>query len=191
MPRPPRDTAAGTFHVYTHSVWGYPALFVDDEDRLEFLRHLARVSQRDECRCIGFCLMGNHYHLIVDVAAGSLPTSIRDLNWAYARAFNRRHGLRGHVQFDRYGSRRIHDTEDLLGRYAYVMNNPVEARGCELAEDWPWSSHAGAIGVRHGHRFVDTSRILAAIGSGPGDPRTALREYVNLRRKRYDDAQVA
>lgn len=190
MPRPPRDTAAGFFHVYTHSVWGYPALFADDEDRLEFLRHLARVSQRDGLACIGFCLMENHHHSIVEVDAGLLPVAMRDLNHAYACAFNNRHGLRGHVQFDRYGARRIYDTDDLIGRYAYVMNNPVEAGRCERAEQWLWSSHAGVVGLGRAYSFVDASRVLDAF-EWHADPRVALRTYVDLCRKPNDRMRAA
>lgn len=60
MPRPPRDTAAGLFHIYTHCVWVTPELYRDDVDRLEFLRHLALVSSRPGWTCIAFCLMGSH-----------------------------------------------------------------------------------------------------------------------------------
>lgn len=179
------------FHVYTHSVWGYPTLFADDEDRLEFLRHLARVSERDDWTCIGFCLMGNHHHLIVEVGRGVLPIAMRDLNYAYARAFNGRHSLRGHLQFDRYGARRIAGTEDLIGRYSYVMNNPVEAGICAAGEDWLWSSHAGTVGLRSAHSFVDPTRVLDAFASAPGDPRTALRVHVALRRKRGEAVHAA
>jgi hypothetical protein len=72
MPRPPRDLAPGLFHVYTHSVWAADALFRDDDDRLTFVRELARTTARTGWRCLSFCLMGTHYHLIVDVDTGVL-----------------------------------------------------------------------------------------------------------------------
>lgn len=192
MPRPPRDTAAGIFHVYTHAVWGYPAMFADDLDRLDFLRHLARVSSGKGFTCIAFCLMGNHHHLIVEVEAAVLPAAMQDLNFAYARAFNAKYGLRGHVQYDRYGARRIVDEDDLVGRYAYVVNNPVEAGLCSTAEDWPWSSHAGTIGIAAAHSFVDPTRVLNAFRWSPdGDPREGLRRFVNLRRKSHGLAAMS
>lgn len=184
MARPPRDKAAGVFHVYTHAVWGYPALFGDDLDRLEFLRHLGRISSaREGFTCIGFCLMGNHHHLIVEVEDGVLPSAMQDLNWRYACAFNAKYALRGHVQFQRYGASRIADEDDLLGRYAYVMNNPVRAGACRAAEEWFWSSHAGTIGVAPAHSFVDPTRVFAALQWGLDNPRETLRHYVDLRRK--------
>jgi putative transposase len=181
MARPLRDKAAGIFHVYTHSVWGYAALFRDDTDRLELLRHLGRVATYEGFTCIAFCLMGNHHHLIVEVDDGVLPVAMHDLNHAYACAFNGRYRLRGHVQYDRYGSSRIEDEDDLLGRYAYAVNNPVKAGLCTNAADWPWSSHAGTIGLRPASSFVDPTRVLEAFRWSP-DPREALRLYVDLRR---------
>lgn len=175
MPRPPRDTAAGLFHVYAHVVWVTPELYRDDVDRLEFLRRLALVSSRPSWTCLAFCLMGSHYHLIVDVGENVLPSAMHSLNWSYARAFNARHALRGHLQFDRYGSRRIYDSDDLLGRYAYVARNPVRAGLCRLPEEWPWSSYAGTVGVARAHSFVDATKVLRCFDGLPVDPRAALR----------------
>lgn len=180
MPRPPRDTNAGLFHIYTHCVWGVPELFRDDRDRLEFLRHLSRVSATDGWTSIAFCLMRSHYHAIVSVEDGVLPRAMHALNHPYARVFNKRYGLRGHVQFDRYGARRIHDRDDLLGRYAYVVDNPVLAGLCRTAEEWRWSSHAGTIGLRAQHSFIDDSVVLACFGRSL-DPRAELRRWVHER----------
>jgi REP-associated tyrosine transposase len=182
MPRPPRDTAAGIFHVYTHCVWGLPELYRDDVDRLEFLRGLASVTRRTGWTCMSFCLMRSHYHLIVDVADGVLPPAMHALNLPYARAFNRRYALRGHLQFNRYGSRRIVDTDDLLGTYAYIANNPVEAGLCERAEDWRWGSHTGTLGLAARHEFIDASFILGCFDWPGEDPHAALRRHVDAAR---------
>lgn len=184
MPRPARDTAAGIFHVYTHCVWAVPELYRDDVDRFEFLRRLASVTRRTAWTCMSFCLMRSHYHLIVDVRDKVLPPAMHSLNLPYARAFNRRYGLRGHVQFDRYGSRRIVDTDDLLDTYAYVVNNPVEAGLCQSADEWPWSSHAGTIGHVPQHEFVDSAVVLGCFDWPHEDPQAALRRYVDDARDR-------
>src|SRR5690348_3598286 len=117
-----RDLSQGIFHVWTHCVWAADAYYRDDLDRLDFLRRLARVSTEMEWRCMGFCLMRTHYHLILELADGVLPVAMQSLNHGYAWTFNRRHGMRGHVQSRRYGSRRITGSEDLLNTYAYAMN---------------------------------------------------------------------
>ena len=175
MPRPPRDTDAGIFHLYTHCVWGVPELYRDPVDRLEFLRHLAHVCARPGWTCMAYCLMRSHYHLMVEVDADVLPSAMHSLNLAYARAFNARYTLRGHVQFDRYGARRIHDEADLLSRYAYVANNPVRAGLCESAAEWEWSSYPGTVGLAPAQPFVDPSRVLGCYDGLTVDPRAWLR----------------
>ena len=165
MPRPPRDTAAGTFHVYSHCVYAAPELFRDAGDRVTFLTHLARITETTVWTCAAFCLMGNHFHLIVHVDDGALPKAMHALNLSYARDFNRRHGLKGHVLFDRYGAKRIRSDASLAARFRYVVRNPVRAGLCASPAEWPWSSYAGTAGYREQFTFVDDRAIVALYSS--------------------------
>ena len=178
MPPKPRDVRAGTFHIFTHCVWAVPRLYRDDIDRLEFLRHLARAVEQPGWTCLQYCLMTSHYHLMVDVEDGVLPRAMHAINLAYARHYNRRYSLRGHVQGWRYGSRRIVDDGDLIRRFAYIANNPVEAGLCAAPADWPWSSYAATIGLTELPTFVDPARILRCFKGPDVDPRAALRARV-------------
>lgn len=178
MPRKPRDTAAGLFHIYTHCVWAAEALYRDDVDRLEFLRHLAEVTRKVGWSCLGYCLLTTHYHLIVRVDEGVMPRAMHRLNLAYARHHNRRHGLRGRVQFAPYGSRRLHDGGELAVAFAYVANNPVKGGLCHAPAAWPWSSYAGTVGARGLGSFVDPREVLRVFDGKGMDPRVALRAFV-------------
>ena len=178
MPRPPRDTRRGTFHIFTHCVWAAPALFRDDLDRFTFLRELARVIRAFEWTCIGFCLMRTHYHLMLEVDDGALPAGMQSLNFRYAIAFNQRHGMRGHVQFARYGSVRIANDSHLLTAYRYVARNPLEARLCAAPGDWPWSSYGGTVGLGDPHSFVDPNRILSCFDQLEELAEAQLRDFV-------------
>ncbi|HEY8029895.1 MAG TPA: transposase [Gaiellaceae bacterium] len=178
MPRRARDTGAGLFHIYTHCVWVTRELYRRDEDRLEFLRGLARVTGKVGWTCLAYCLMTSHYHLIVDVTEGMLPKAMHSLNLPYARNFNRQYGLRGHLQFEPYGARRIVGDADLAYRFKYVANNPVEAGLCEKPGDWLWSSYAGTVGMALPATFVDPGRILRCFAWPDEDPEAALRRYV-------------
>lgn len=177
MPHELRDTSAGVFHVYAHCVWASPALYRDDIDRREFLRRLAHVTAKTDWRCMGFCLMRTHYHLIVEVQEGVLPVAMQSLNHGYAWTFNRRHGLRGHVQARRYGARRLGDAGNLVATYAYAMNNPVDAHLCERASLWRWSSFRGTIGLGEPNSFIDDGPILGCFRHEL-DPWVALRKAV-------------
>jgi putative transposase len=181
MPPRPRDTGAGVFHVYTHCVWAAPRLYHDDVDKLEFLRRLAQVTRKSGWTCVAYCLMGSHYHLLVRVEEGVLPRAMHRLNLAYALHHNRRHGLRGHVQFRRYGARRLHDGFELAIAFAYLANNPVKAGAASNAIDWPWSSYAGTVGLRELASFVDPAELLETFAHTGIDCRAALRVFVESR----------
>lgn len=176
VPPKPRDTRAGIFHIYTHCVWAVPKLYRDDVDRLEFLRRVAAAA-RPGWTCLQYVLMGTHYHLMAHVEDGVLPRAMHWINLGYARYHNRRYALRGHVQYRRYGARRIEDDTDLIRTYAYIANNPVEAGLCFSPADWQWSSYAGTVGIAELASFVDPARVLACY-SWPVDPRAELRAAV-------------
>ena len=178
MPPKARDSSAGLFHVYTHCVWAAPDLYRDEIDKLEFLRRLAEVTRRHGWNCVAYCLMTTHYHLIVRVDDDVLPPAMHRLNLAYARHHNRRHGLRGHVQFARYGARRLHDETELAFAFAYLANNPVKAGLCSSPGAWRWSSYGGTVGARPLSSFVDPLELVRAFDGRGLDPRVALRIFV-------------
>jgi putative transposase len=90
----------GVFHVTTRGV-ARTAIFRDDDERRLFLRLLADVVRRNEWRCHAFCLMTNHYHLVVEAFVWRLAVGMQRLNGVYAQAFNRRHTRSGHLFGDR------------------------------------------------------------------------------------------
>jgi len=175
MARRPRDTEAGLFHVWAHSVWS-AELFADDLDRARGVSEMARATHRQRWVCVAACLMTNHYHLLLEVPDDALPLGMQELNFRYAAGYNARHGLRGHVFAGRYGSRRVETQADLLDTYRYVVRNPVRAGLCNRPEDWRWSSYAGAIGQAETFTFVDAGRIVDHFG----DPRDAAIARLRL-----------
>jgi REP element-mobilizing transposase RayT len=108
----------------------------DDEYRL-FLRLLVRVVERHEWRMHGFCLMPNHYHLVVETELCRLSAGVQGLNGVYAQAFNRRHGRWGHLFGERFASWVVEDAH-LVNTIEYVLQNPVRAGLVARAADWPW-----------------------------------------------------
>ena len=107
--------------------------------------------------------MRTHYHLMLEVPDRALPLGMQSLNFRYAVDFNQRHGMRGHVQFARYGAVRIASDTHLLTAYKYIARNPVEAGLCSTCEDWPWSSYAAAIGLAEPQSFVNPARVLQSL----------------------------
>ena len=162
MPSAPRDRNPGIHHVWVNATGNSP-YFVDEIDRIAWIRLLARVLDRFDWRCVAFCQMTTHVHLLVDVADDSLPRGMEHLNREYSKDFNDRHFRFGHLVRKRYGSRRVEDGRDLLGVYAYVVLNPVREEMCRRAEDWPWSSYATTIGASDAFPFVDGRTVLAEL----------------------------
>jgi putative transposase len=178
MARAPRDQGPGIFHVNTHSVWSM-GLFPDTIDYEIFGAMIARTVARKAWTCLAAVLMPNHYHLVLEVDSGTLPIGMRELNHGFARDFNRRHRLRGHVFAARFDARRIDTEAYLLAAYRYVVRNPVRAGLCESPEDWPWSSYAGSVGL--GTPFleiVDASRVIGCFGHPREVAIARLRAFV-------------
>jgi REP element-mobilizing transposase RayT len=174
VPQRRRDLAAGIFLFFSLCVWAADRLFRDDVDRMTFVRFLTRTGGAIGWGCIAMCLMGTHYHLILEVEDNDLAAGMHRLNLAYARYFNKRYTQRGHVLFDRYGADRIRSDAHLLDRYAYVALNPVRAGICSRPESWPWSSYGDAIGAASRFPFVEPARVL----TDRLDPQAELRRYV-------------
>jgi putative transposase len=176
VPSPPRDVAPGLRHIWVNAT-GSEHYFVDLDDRIVWLRLLQKTLGRYDWTCLAFCQMGTHVHLVVDVPDRSLALGMKELNMAYSRDFNARHGREGQFVRRRYGSRRINDGRDLVGAYAYVVANPVVAGLCGRPEDWRWSSYASTLGISHDFTFVNASLAVAEAGG----TRDALQRLVNSR----------
>jgi putative transposase len=133
-----RDLPDGVFHVTARGVNGGD-VFIVDLDRLDFLDILARVTARFALRVIARCLLGTHYHLIVDAPTAKLSAAMQQLNSEYARRFNTRHDRHGHLFGERYRSWVIRDEAHLHAALQYVVDNPVKAGLCCSGADWPWT----------------------------------------------------
>ena len=138
--RPRKQSEANMYHVFSRGA-GRRTIYEDDEDRQAFLRILERSMEEHRCRIFAYCLMGNHYHLVIEIEFESLPHFMHKVNWEYARFHNERHRSSGHLFDGRYGSQAIHDEEYLLQAIRYVHRNPVEASICPTC-DYPWSSYS-------------------------------------------------
>jgi len=159
MPRAPRPTAAGVYHLATRSTTP-DLLFADGVDRLALVSQVGRVSTDTDWACLAICVMGTHYHLLVEAAEGVIGTAMKRINWAYAVNHNKRHARRGHRVGSKYLCVPVLGDEHLLTCYRYVMHNPIQAGLCERPESWPWSSYASTVGLSSGFSFVNPSRVL-------------------------------
>jgi REP element-mobilizing transposase RayT len=139
MPRLPRYVFRdGIFHTVTRGVDGV-AIFRTEADRHLFLRLLGDVVSRQDWVVHVFCLMTNHYHLVVEALRDDLSHGFHRLNGVYAQGFNRRYARTGHLFGDRFWSREIESDEQLADTCRYVLTNPVRAGLCSTVDAWRWS----------------------------------------------------
>jgi putative transposase len=133
-----RDLPDGIYHVTTRGV-AETMVYRSDDDRRAFLGLLAQVVDRFGWTMHAMCLMGTHYHLVVESARVLLSRGMHRLNGVYAQRFNSAHGRSGHLWGDRFVSRVIEDERYLRRACHYVVTNPVRAGLCADATEWRWS----------------------------------------------------
>jgi putative transposase len=126
------------FHATARGAGRIP-IYKDDDDRIFFLELLALAVHRYRWVCQAFCLMTNHYHLVIDTGRDDMSDGFQMLNGVYAQCFNQKHRRWGHVFGERFWCRPL-DEEELESTCLYVMANPVRAGLCERVSDWPWSA---------------------------------------------------
>ncbi len=161
MARPLRIEFSGAFYHVTSRGDRREAIFEDDEDRLIFLRTLAEVVDRFNWLCHAYCLMTNHYHLLVETPNGNLSKGMRHLNGVYTQATNRRHTRTGHLFQGRFKGILVDKDRYLLELTRYVVLNPVRAGMVRWPENWPWSSYRSMAGKVPAPAWLATDEILA------------------------------
>jgi REP element-mobilizing transposase RayT len=181
VPRKPREEVAGAIHhVYARGN-NKALLFVDDVDREGYLWLLGRVVVREGWRCLSYCLMDNHVHLLIETPEPNLGSGMQRLHGDFGRGFNRRHLRSGHVFQGRYGSKRMKTEAQLWTAAAYIAANPVDAGLCAAPSAWRWSSHACAETARAAPAWLDLPRLYALFSAFGGDTRARYLEAVARR----------
>ena len=128
----------GFFHVTARGVDG-AVIYLDDRDRWSFLGLLRDAIVRYRLTCHTYCLMTNHYHLLLRAAQPDLSRGLQLLNGVHAQRFNRRHERTGHLFGQRFSSKVVEDDEYLYDAAEYILQNPVRAGLCDDPRDYPWA----------------------------------------------------
>lgn len=178
MARPLRICiAGGIYHVIARGN-ARERIVRDDTDRRYFFHFLAHAVTRFSWLCHAYCLMDNHYHLVIETPLPNLPSGMRQLNGRYAQCFNDRYDRCGHVFQSRYRSILVERESYLLELCRYVVLNPVRAELCDDPADWPWSSYAATAGLEPAQPFLTTDWLLTAFGSTRNAAQESYRNHV-------------
>jgi REP element-mobilizing transposase RayT len=171
------EVPGGYYHLSTRGN-NRRAIFADDFDRSTFLSHLGRLAGKYDWRVLSYCLMSNHYHLIVQLGDLGMSDCMCDLNGGYALTYNQRHGRANHLFGRRYWDALISSESHLLECCRYVVLNPVRAGICTHPDDWPWSSYSATVGRAFPPPFLASDDLLELFGSRPDVARANYRRFV-------------
>jgi putative transposase len=201
--RPLRVAFPGALYHVTSRGHERGAIFRDSLDRREFLSVLASVIDEQTWLLHAYCLMGNHYHLLVETTRPTLSRGMHSVNARHSQRFNKRHQRAGHVLEGRFKAIVVQREPHFLELHRYIVLNPVRAGIVRRAKDWPWSNYRATSGAVVAPRWLEVAATLAlfsAFGSGAtgayerfvaegllrrGSPLDAVRGQIYLGDRRF------
>jgi len=178
MTRPLRIEFEGAVYHLTSRGNARQDIFLDETDREAFLEVLAYVIERYGWVCHAFCIMGNHYHLLIETPTANLSRGMQLLNGMYTQAFNRCHERVGHVLQGRFKSILVEKDSHLLELARYVVLNPVRAKMVRHPRQYRWSSYCATAEEVESPGFLTVEWILSQFDRNPPRAKLAYRRFV-------------
>jgi len=178
MARPLRLEFPGALYHVTSRGNGQEAIYLDDGDRKMFLLTLEDVCRRYHWIIYAYCLMGNHYHLLIETPDGNLSIGMRQLNGVFTQRFNRRHKHVGHLFQGRYKSILVQKESYLLELCRYIVLNPVRAGMVADAGDWKWSSYRAMTGRAKVPAWLQLDWLLSQFNRKKKKARASYARFV-------------
>jgi REP element-mobilizing transposase RayT len=179
MARPLRITYPGAFYHITSRGNEKKDIFTNERDKEKFIEYLESATQRYSAVIHIYCLMNNHYHLLLETPIGNLPQIMRHINGAYTNYFNTKWKRSGHLFQGRYKAILVDVDEyaKVLSRYIHL--NPVRAEMVQTPEEYNWSCYQYYIGKKKPPEWIRTDFILGYFGSRRSAAQRGYQRYVN------------
>ncbi len=178
MARPLRIEYAGALYHVTARGNARANIYGNDDDRQRFLSLLKIVVDRYDWYCHAYCLMDNHYHLLIETNRASLSDGMKLLNGSYTQYVNRQYQRVGHVFQGRFKAILVQKESYLLELARYIALNPVRAGMVRSAKDWPWSSYRATAGLAEGAACLTTDWVLGGFAKTKNIAQQRYREFV-------------
>src|SRR6266540_3326684 len=168
----------GTYHAWSRGSNREPIYFAD-RDNVDFLHRLGRTATKYEWQVMAYCLLTNHYHLVIYLPEGGLSEGMKELNGGFSRRTSVHYGRSAHLFRNRFGCTLIETDEHLLEACRYVVRNPIEAGLCDQPDRWRWSSYRFGAWADRPPAWLAISRLLGYFRQFDAeDPRRAYRRFV-------------
>ncbi len=178
MARPLRIEYPGALYHVTARGNARNKIFSSDKDREYFLDLLGFVVERFHWLCHAYCLMDNHYHLIIETPEGNLSKGMRQLNGIYTQKYDWKYKKPGHVFQGRYKAVIVDNESYLLELCRYVVLNPVRAHLVAQPQDWKWSSYLPTAGATKPPDYLTIDWILAQFSQRKKRAQELYRQFV-------------
>ena len=179
MSRPLRIEFPGAiYHIITRGNARLP-IFEDDRDRKEFLTILEKLVERFNCLCHAYCLMDNHYHLLIETMEANLSRAMRHLNGVYTQWFNHRHNRVGHIFQGRYKAILVQRENYLLELCRYVVLNPIRAGMVKEIGEYVWSSYQATAGLSDRPSCLTVDWILSQFAGKRHEAHQLYKQFVD------------
>ncbi|WP_341581600.1 transposase [Marinobacter metalliresistant] len=179
MARPLRLEFEGALYNVTSRGNRQEAIYETPDDRESYLDILGSTCERYNWLCHAYCLMGNHYHLLIETPEANLSKGMRQLNGLYTQYFNRAHGRVGHVFQGRYKAILVEKETYLRELARYIVLNPVRAEMVSFPPEWPWSSYRATAGEVPPLDHLTTDWLLSVFGTTRSQAQQAYVDFVS------------
>ena len=179
MARPLRIQYPGAVYHVTARGNGRQRIYADSKDFGTFLELMGRLTERYNWLCHAYCLMSNHYHLLLETPDANLALGMRQLNGIYTQAFNRRHHKVGHLFQGRYKAILVDKDNYLLELCRYIVLNPVRAKMVNQPQSYAWSSYRLTAGSGTGPGWVQIDWVLAQFHRHRDKAQSLYKKFVN------------
>jgi len=177
--RPLRIEYPGAFYHITSRGNAKMPIFEDDQDREGFIGILGDVVKRFNWLLHAWCMMDNHYHLLIETVDGILSKGMRHLNGVYTQSVNRRFGRVGHIFQGRFTSILVNRDSHLLELCRYVVLNPVRAGMVTHPDHYRWSSYRATAGLEEKPEFLTVDWILSQFDMKKAEAQKEYRKFVH------------
>ncbi|MDQ6975865.1 MAG: transposase, partial [Mariprofundaceae bacterium] len=179
MARPLRIEYEGAVYHVTSRGNARSDIYLDDEDRALFLDVLQYVVERFGWKCHAYCLMSNHYHLMIETPQPNLSRGMSQLNGMFTQRFNRKHAHVGHVLQGRFKSIIVDKDAYLLELSRYIVRNPIAANMVKNMRDWTWSSYLATRGFVPAPGFLHVDWLLSQFSDSKAKAQQIYIDFVD------------
>jgi len=178
MTRPLRIEYPGAWHHVMNRGRRGEDIFLRPEDCRLFLQIVREACEGWNLKVSAYCLMTNHYHLLVNTPDGNLSRCMRHINGVYTQRFNRSHHFDGQLFRGRFKSVLIEEDSHLLEVMRYIHRNPLIAGLCQQLDGYPWSSHGGYLSSAKQWDWIKKEPLLEILTSKPSLRKAAYLDFV-------------